>query len=342
MAPPKKSAAKQQTYVKFVDPAPAGVRYNLAFHAGYGNRERLLSEVDKTYFAFFHDEFPELLKSSSPWNNKTPFSRSCCKCHLIKQVSSMTDIIKSIYNFTFMAELDGKPGKFGTILISAHGNRQAVALPVAAGTRRISIKEFAVGLTINSMTEKPPAGWSKEQFEELREPFIALEATFAMLKKAGKWFDKETLIRFWVCFLGSQPEPGQPDPLKTFGKLLAPNGSIMLEAPNTFSTGNYQYFTGGPPGKYIYDSLKKENQLHPDIVSEVITDVNKKILHSDEQKDAIENFGKRYLRPAPLPDNPNSKAQWVPLFGLSEENSNNSVKQGDWANFSRHWRRVTT
>ncbi len=342
MAPPKKSAAKQQTYVKFVDPAPAGVRYNLAFHAGYGDDERLLRGTDEAYFAFFHKEFPELLESRSPWNKKSPSSRSCCKCDLIKQVSSMTDIIKSIYDFTFMAKLNGKAGKFGTILISAHGNKQAVALPVAAGTRRISIKEFAVGLTIDSLTKDPPAGWSKEQFDELREPFIGLNATFAMLKKAGDWFDKETLIRFWVCFLGSQPKSGQPDPLKTFGKLLAPNGSIMLEAPDTFSVGNYQFFTGNPPGKYIYDSLKKEKQLHPDIISEVITDVNKIVMQSDDQKDAIENFGNGYLRPAPPPDKPNSKAQWAPLFGLREENSNKDISQGDWANFSRHWRRVTT
>jgi hypothetical protein len=340
MAPPKKSPAKQQTYVSYVDPAATGDRYNLAFHARYGDNEPLLRGVDEAYFTFFHKEFPELLQSS-PWNGKTPSSRSCCKCDLIKQVTSMTDIIKGIYNFIFSARMNGKTGKFGTIFISAHGNKQAVALPVAAGTRRISIKEFAVGLTIDSLTKSPPAGWSQQQFDELRQPFLDLNATFAMLNKAGEWFDKDTLIRFWVCFLGTPPDPGQSDPLKTFGKLLVPNGSIMLEAPKTFSVGNYEFFTGGPPGKFIYDNMKKGKQLHPDIISEVIADSSKKTMQSDEQKEAIENFGKGYLQPAPPPDNPKSKAEWVPLFGLREENSNTVIKQGDWANFSSKWRRVT-
>jgi hypothetical protein len=342
MPPPKKSPAKQQTYVNYVDPSPAGVRYNLAFHAKYGDNEQMLRGVDEAYFTFFHKEFPELLQSSSPWNGKTSSSRSCCKCDIIKQVTSMTDIVKGIYDFTFFAKLNGKAGKFGTIFISAHGNKQAVALPVAAGTRRVSIKEFAVGLTIDSLTKTPPPGWSQEQFDELRGPFLGLNATFAMLKKAGDWFDKDTLIRFWVCFLGAPPASGQSDPLKTFGKLLVPDGSIMLEAPKSFSVGNYEYYTGNPPGKYIYDNLKKAKQLHPDCISETIADTNKKVLQSDEQKEAIENFGKGYLRPAPPPDRPNSKAEWAPLFGLREENSNTVIKQGDWANFSSKWRRVTT
>ncbi len=342
MPPPKKSPSKQQTYVKYVDPVPAGVRYNLAFHAKYGENERVLRAVDEAYITFFHNEFPDLLNSSSPWNGKTPSSRSCCKCDVIKQVSSMTDIIKGIYDFTFSARLNGKVGKFGTIFISAHGSKQSVALPVAAGTRRVTIKEFAVGLTINALTKTPPQGWSQQQFDELRGPFIGLNATFAMLKKAADWFDNETLIRFWVCFLGTPPESGQADPLKTFGKLLVPNGSIMLEAPKTFSIGNYEYFTGNPPGKFIYDNLKKGKGLHPDIINEILSDGNKKIMTTDDQKEAIENFGKGYLRPAPLPDNPNSKAEWIPLFGLRDENSSTVVKQGDWANFSSRWRRVTT
>lgn len=326
--------------VEIVDPQPPD-RYNLAFYAKYGQGEEILRACDKAYLTFYHETFPDLLNKNDPWNGKTPQSRTVCKCEVIEEVPSISQIVAKLADFV----IDKKKGKFGTILISAHGSRESIALPLSTGSRRVSMDEMEVGLdNVDVLGKDKPESWTDARWRELRSGFLSLQHQMQRLQKnqqiaGGSWFDKDTLIRFWVCFFGEDPRPGRTDPMKKFGELLAPDEHLMLEGSKVFTVGEIRTFTGQPPGEYIYKQCVKGKWCHPDVIAEIDSEVDKKRLNTQDIKTARATFGGQILFSPPTPGQQNCNDQWIPVFAIAHNNQN--IYQGNWNAFKQRWRRVT-
>lgn len=327
----------------YVEPVPPGDRYNLAFHARYGDHEVLLREVDAHYFRLYHDELPQLISSQSPWNSagsgKNPSSRSTCRCDLIQQVRSINDIVRALYDFISSPM---RPHKLiGTIFISAHGSANAVSLPISPGARVLSVAQLGEALFhVSAIDTTAPRGFPQAVWDEIRRPLQTLETNLTMLRRRiDGWFDAHSLIRFWVCNLGQDPAGGAADPLAAFGRILVPHAPLSVEAPRGRSLATFTYYTGSPPGRRVYLDEQRRHHLHPDVVAEVESNPSQLRYTGQELNEARDAFGSSSLRSGPPPEQTDAARQWVPIFAV--QGGRGPVYQGQYQTFRTRWRTVS-
>jgi len=257
---------------------------------------------------------------------------------LIRQVRSIDDIVRSLYDFVSDMNRPRKP--IGTIFISAHGSYNAVALPITSGARVLSVPQLGSALSaVPQIGNEAPSGFTQAVWDEIREPLHRLESNLLMLRKRiDDWIDAQSLIRFWVCNLGQVRGQGGADPLAAFGRMLVPNSPLTVEAPRVRSLASFIFYTGSPKGSQVFLDEKRRNRLHPDVVSEIESNAEQIRFSGQDLDDAHDVFGSELLRPGPPPGEKAADRQWVPVFAL--QGSHGPIHQGQYKGFRGLWRSV--
>ncbi len=361
MAPPRKRDVKRgakpstlkatvDVKVTFKDEQPPD-RYNLVFYADYADKDAVLEAVDEAYVRVYHERFPDALDSYTSWASKSPGSRVFCKADLIKQVATLKQIAHEIKQF--IADHRDKPKKFGTIILTGHGNPEEFSLPlsrpIAKGGKRLQLKHLEVGLRYaDSLSDTPPKEWAGDAtlWKELKGDLMDLQVELDMLDKwlDPKWTDEQTLLRCWCCNLGKPPS-GPKDQLEILGRMFLRRGKFMVEAPRNKSGNFYRHFSlpasagPGTRSKIFRGGDEVRELWHPDTVSEVESDKDRIRLKGDDLASAQADFIELALRDAPPPGRKGSN-QWIPAYYVDDEKKK-PVYPHDWDKFAKLWRRIS-
>jgi len=181
-----------------------------------------------------------------------------------------------------------------------------------------------------SLSTRPPKGWSSDLWQKCLPGFQKLEVQLSMLeRRTPKFFDAESMIRFWVCFLGADAKN-----LETVGRIFVKSGPLQVEAPKVRSLGG-DWAWSRSDGRGAFNDMARRKFLHPDVTAAVKSDDANVLLSAKDLRDGTETFEQTGIQTTSV----EGRTNWFPYFGL-EKPDKKYVFPGDYRSFRSYWRNV--